>query len=81
MKRVNLSDEERDFIRTIFEADMYKALPKVLESFVEDLVEDLLRYNVQIGSDRDLAYKKAHIDGAKALIGILANYRKSLVKS
>lgn len=77
MKKIRLEDEEQEFINHIFQSDMYPALPKVLNALLEELVDDLLRYNAQAGTDRDLLYKKAKIDGARELYNKLANYKKS----
>lgn len=60
--------DEREDLEELLNADGLRPLLRWLEAHRENLVRDVLSYDLSNGNDRELALQKARLEGADKLI-------------
>jgi hypothetical protein len=64
----SLKLDAKDELREVLHSEGFKHLVNWLEWVKEDLKEDVMRYDLSSGNDRELALLKARSEGAAKLI-------------
>lgn len=76
--RISLSLEEKGYLIESMDHPGYKIILKILDKVADERLERVAQYNLEGGSDRELAFLKARHEGSVATIRTFKELAKKI---